>query len=81
MRAAIAVFDSDDSCAENLSVELGYLFAREPPCLILRDMELGPPPAMLSHRLHMPFSKIDLDGTLAPSVRRWLTLRSQRTVA
>lgn len=79
--AAIAVFDAEDSCGENLAVELGYLFARETPCLILRDSELGPPPAMLSHRLHMPFSKIDLEGTLEPPVRRWLGSRAHQSVA
>ena len=79
--AAIAIFDGADECAENISVELGYLFARETPCLILRDVELGPPPAMLSHRLHLPFSKIDLEGTLESPVRRWLSSQARRIVA
>lgn len=73
---ALAVFDSLDAETENLGVELGYLFAKGVPCLILRASELGPPPAMLAHRLHTPFDTLDVEGTLVPAVKRWLTAQS-----
>lgn len=68
----IAVFDRDDQTSVNLAVELGYLFAKGIPCLIMRDRALARPPAMLSHRLHTLFDAFDLESTLAASVERWL---------
>ncbi len=73
---AIAVFDGLDAATENLGVELGYVFAKGIPCLILRASDLGPPQAMLAHRLHTPFDTLDVDGTLVPAVSRWLAART-----
>lgn len=67
----IAVFDRDDQTSVNLGVELGYLFARGTTCLLLRERALGRPPAMLAHRLHVPFDSYDLKSTLEVSVTRW----------
>lgn len=74
----IAIFDTDNRNDENLAVELGYLFARRTPCLIMRDAALPPPASMLSHRVHSPFSAFDLTGTLAPEIDRWLRGRSSK---
>ncbi|HET7477003.1 MAG TPA: hypothetical protein VFJ97_13405 [Dermatophilaceae bacterium] len=82
---AIAVFDGVEhnlaADTANLAVELGYLFARDTPCLILRERSLPQPPAMLAHRLHTPFDALDLDGTLQPPVQHWLTAHAARVVA
>lgn len=78
---AVAVFDDDDRHVDNLAVELGYLFARDVPCLILRESRLGPPVAMLAHRLHTSFDALDLEGSLLPAVTRWLDTQRNRTVA
>lgn len=75
---AIAIFDDGGRAAENLAVELGYMFARDVPCLILREEHLEGPPAMLSHRLHTPFTALDLEGTLVPAIRRWLAAQTRR---
>jgi len=68
----IAVFDTDSRDDQNLAVELGYLFARRTPCLILRDQALPPPASMLSHRVHSTFTAYDLRSTLQPQIERWL---------
>ncbi len=78
---AVAIFDDEDRHAENLAVELGYLFARDTPCLILREQRLGPPVAMLAHRLHTRFDALDLEGTLIPALHDWLRAQRARTVA
>lgn len=72
----IAVFDRNDQSAQNLAVELGYLFAKEIPCLIMREGALPAPPAMLAHRLTTPFDAFDLESTFGASVERWLTERT-----
>ena len=77
-RYGIAVFDTDTRNDQNLAVELGYLFARGTPCLILRDRALPPPASMLSHRVHSPFSSYNLRATLHPEVDRWLRAAAGR---
>ena len=77
-RYGIAIFDTDTRNDQNLAVELGYLFARGTPCLILRDRALPPPASMLSHRVHSPFSSYDLGSTLQPEVDRWLRAAAGR---
>lgn len=80
-RYGIAVFDTDSRNDQNLAVELGYLFARGTPCLILRDRALPPPASMLSHRVHSTFSSYDLRSTLQPEIGRWLRAIAGRSVS
>jgi hypothetical protein len=80
-RYGIAVFDTDSRNDQNLAVELGYLFARGTPCLILRDRALPPPATMLSHRVHSTFSSYDLRSSFQPKIERWLEAIADRSAS
>lgn len=71
----IAVFEDFTGARElnpNVSLELGYMVARQKRTLILREKTLPVIPADLMHRLYRPFDVFNITPSIEQEVGRWV---------
>lgn len=58
----------------NVSLELGYMLARQRRCLILKEKHLPALPADVMHRLYKPFDMFNIHETISHQIERWLKI-------
>jgi len=58
----------------NVSLELGYMLARQRRCLILKEKRLPALPADVMHRLYKPFDMFNIHETISHQIDRWLKI-------
>ena len=71
----IAIFEDFAGVREfnpNVSLELGYMVARQKRTLILKEKTLPTMPADVMHRLYRPFDMFDIDASIEREVGQWL---------
>lgn len=78
----VAVFEDIDKrdFNPNVSLELGYMLAKQRRCLILKEQRLPTLPADVMHRLYKPFDMFKIDSTVSHQIDRWITVDLQIAV-
>ena len=69
----IAIFDEIDrkEINPNVSLELGYLFAQEKRCLLLKDSKVDKLPTDLCGKLYREFNVFEIERTIEDQVQTW----------
>jgi nucleoside 2-deoxyribosyltransferase len=72
----IAVFEDIDmqDHDQNVTLELGYMMALGHRYLILKEIHSPALPTTLSNVFYKPFNRDDIQGSVARSIDRWLTV-------
>lgn len=70
----IAVFETieGEPVSPNVSLELGYMLAKERPCLLLKDKRVSLLPVDLAGHLCQEFDAAAIPETVPPFILRWL---------
>jgi protein-tyrosine-phosphatase len=74
MRYGVAIFEQigGDVTSPNVSLELGYMLAKDRPCLLLKDGRVSFLQADLAGHLCQTFDTSAIDQTVPPLVHEWL---------
>ena len=69
----IAIFDEIDrkEINPNVSIELGYFFAQEKRCLLLKDSKIDKLPTDLCGKLYREFNVFEIEKTTEDQVQTW----------
>lgn len=72
----IAVFEDIEQrdFNPNVSLELGYMMAKQRRCLILKEKRLPNLPADVVHRLYKQFDMFDIERSVSREVANWVAI-------